>query len=447
MVFGRVLTAALTSLSFVACQPATQGPTALEADSPESSMPKAPPFSLVAYESGKQNLRLAPIDNASVRNGFWWNHEPFQGDFNGDGYLDAIYTGVMKAEYNVVSEDTGGICGGGRCQGNLAQPVLFLGRSDGTLRDETNLLVDDRALTGNSLGHGIIAADFNNDDKDDFYISDTGVGTHNGFRDSYFLSQSDGTWLESSDTHLSHPNYAIFNHGSTAGDIDNDGDTDIVNTNLEGVLTCWVNHGNGHMTKRNCGNVFAFAIELSDMNGDGSLDVVHGAHEYAGGSNSATGISYYNGRGTFGRTIRLAEIPEWGTIPELSVADLDGDGDQDIVFSRTRRLYVGTSVEIKENLGNGRFDSQVFTLFDGPEGYRPISEGNEWNNFIQAIRFLDQDGDGDLDVLLLANENGTSGSKVAGAILRNEGGFNFTHIPYGASGNMIRRISSGAFTR
>ena len=38
-----------------------------------------------------------------------------------------------------------------------------------------------------------------------------------GVRDSYFLSQPNGTWVESSETHLSHSNFVVFNHGSATG--------------------------------------------------------------------------------------------------------------------------------------------------------------------------------------------------------------------------------------
>ena len=34
---------------------------------------------------------------------------------------------------------------------------------------------------------------------------------------NYFLSQQDGTWVESSETHLSKPNYTIFDHGGAVG--------------------------------------------------------------------------------------------------------------------------------------------------------------------------------------------------------------------------------------
>ena len=74
----------------------------------------------------------------------------------------------------------------------------------------------------------------------DLFIADHGVGTHKGIRDSYFLSQDDGTWVESSATHLSKSNYMIFDHGGAVGDIDNDGDIDIVLTELKNQLTCWI---------------------------------------------------------------------------------------------------------------------------------------------------------------------------------------------------------------
>ena len=40
-----------------------------------------------------------------------------------------------------------------------------------------------------SLGRQLLVADYNNDSILDFYVADHGVGTHNGVRDSYFLSQ------------------------------------------------------------------------------------------------------------------------------------------------------------------------------------------------------------------------------------------------------------------
>ena len=97
--------------------------------------------------------------------------------------------------------------------GEMPGPTLFLGNKDGRFVDRSDLFVDNRKTPGQSLSRRNLIADFNNDGTLDLFIADHGVGTHNGFRDSYFLSQDDGTWLESSETHLNKPNYIIFDHG------------------------------------------------------------------------------------------------------------------------------------------------------------------------------------------------------------------------------------------
>ena len=152
-------------------------------------------------------------------------------------------------------------------------PTLFLGNNEGQYVLSSHLFIDNRDLSGQSLSRQNLVADFNNDGVLDLFIADHGVGTHKGIRDSYFLSQNDGTWVESSDTHLSKSNYMIFDHGGAVGDIDNDGDIDIVLTELKNQLTCWINDGNGMMRYKICGNIHAFAIELGDMNGDGFTSI------------------------------------------------------------------------------------------------------------------------------------------------------------------------------
>ena len=46
---------------------------------------------------------------------------------------------------------------------------------------------------GQSLARQNLVADFNGDGKLDVFVADTGLGQHDGFKDSYFLSQPDGT--------------------------------------------------------------------------------------------------------------------------------------------------------------------------------------------------------------------------------------------------------------
>ena len=360
---------------------------------------------------------------------YWFGRMWQMADFNKDGYSDVLYIGTMNPN-NVewTGEDTGGLCGGGACKGNKPLPSLFLGDAKGKLTYVPQLLIDKREDSGMSLGRQLLVADYNNDSILDFYIADTAVGTHNGFRDSYFLSQSNGTWLESSKTHLSHSNFEVFDHGAATGDIDNDGDMDVVITETNWktgtALWCLINDGTGYLNKRKCGGIFSFALELADMDGDGDLDVLLGAHEFEK-SIDFTGIVWNDGRGNFNKhnNTRLPQHKKkWGSVPEVSAADLDNDGDLDIVYSRAGKLYVGTAIQVIENLGNKKFkDHGIFPLVEAPDDFIPTHEGNEWNDFIEDIRFRDLDKDGDIDLYLSSSMS----QKTNGMVLLNQGDFAF----------------------
>ena len=219
---------------------------------------------------------------------------------------------------------------------------------------------------------------------------------------------------------------------------------DIVLTELKAQLTCWMNDGFGKMTKRKCGAINAFAIELGDMDGDGDLDIVHSGHE--GRGSSPTSIAFNNGRGIFKKSRKLPVVKKWSTVPEISLWDLDGDTDLDIVLSRSGKLYVGTGVQIIENKGS-EFKSQFIPIIEAPADYVPVHEGNEWNNFIENFLFKDVDEDGDPDIILVGYGSAANGHLIAGSILRNEGDFRFTHIPNGREGNPVIRLPDILFAK
>ena len=369
-------------------------------------------------------------------------------DFNNDGHSDVLYIGAMNPNnYNRIGEDTSGLCGGEACKGSKPLPSLFLGDANKQLTYSPELLIDKREDSGMSAGRQLLVADYNNDDILDFYIADHGIGTHNGVRDSYFLSQPNGTWLESSKTHLSHSNFVVFDHGGATGDIDNDGDMDVVITELNGktgtALWCLINDGTGYLNKRKCGGIFSFALELADMDGDGHLDVLLGAHEFE--NNVFTGIVWNDGSGNFPKhsTTSLPQHKKkWGVIPEVSASDLDNDGDLDIVYSRAGKLYVGTAVQIIENLGNKKFkDHGIFPLVEAPADFIPTHEGNEWNDFITAIRFRDLDKDGDLDLYF----TNTLSKKTNGMVLLNQGDFNFSLIKPSKADELYKNLGNIQF--
>ena len=404
------------------------------------------PYSGVVQENSNSEYLYPPQSPGVTADRYWFGHFWANYDFNNDGLVDFVYTGTMKPEnVDVTGEDTAGLCGGNDCTGTMPGPTLYLQNANGSFDDRSDLFIDKRNPAGHSLARQNIVADFNNDNVLDLFIADHAIGHHRGIRDSYFLSQSNGTWLESSSTHLSDPEYVIFDHGAAVGDIDSDGDIDIVLTELANRITCWMNDGKGYLSKRKCGDINAFAIELGDMDGDGDLDLVHAGHEYGG--SSPTGIAINNGSGKFKRKIKLPAIKNWGTVPELSLWDLDADGDLDIALSRAGKLYVGTGMQILENLGGQKYDSIFYPIIEAPDTYVPVHEGNEWNNFIEHIRFHDINGDGLTDIGLIGggSDELKNAHKIRGAYLENNGEMKFTHVSAKDNKNYVLRVPDTLF--
>ena len=179
------------------------------------------------------SLIYIPKQPSIIESRYWWTHASTVADFNGDGIMDAWITGTQNPpeewkDYQSVT--TGDACGKAKtgCDSPLTKPSLFIGTKDGKYLLRDDLVIDNRAKPGQSLARQNLVTDFNGDGKLDIFVADTGLGQHTGFKDSYFLSQPDGTLLESSETHLSHPNIKLFDHGGATGDIDGDGDLDFV---------------------------------------------------------------------------------------------------------------------------------------------------------------------------------------------------------------------------
>ncbi len=395
------------------------------------------PLSGVEIENKNLNFEYAPRSLGSLRDKYWWNEAWFAADFNNDSLRDLLYVGAMRPDKGAPAgvdpmERCGKII---KCARSMPGPTLFLQKKDGKYYDSSTFLKDLRKAPGQSLGRQTLVGDLNSDGVLDLFIADTGLGTIEGFRDSYFLSQSDGTWLESSETHLSDPNLVIFDHGGAIGDIDGDGDLDIVITELKNSLTCWMNSGDGHLIKKRCGSINAFGIELADIDDDGDLDLVHAGHEYEG--SSPTGIAWNNGLGKFTGNHKLPVVKDWGTVPEVSAWDLDSDGDMDIVLSRAGKLYVGTGIQVIENLGGNEFKSVFYPLAVAPKDFVAVSESNIWNDFVGAIRFSDVDKDGLMDIVFVG------GFRIAGLFLKNVGNMNFEIVT--PSNSPIEMISGNRF--
>jgi len=207
------------------------------------------------------------------------------------------------------------------------------------------------------------------------------------------------------------------------------------------------------MVVRKCGDQFGFEVELGDIDNDGDLDLVFGSNTYAGsdfwdinnrtpGCYSKTkcngafnGILLNDGDGNFfergfafdDEVLLSTGIPTY-VVPNISVADLDGDGDLDVVRSLVGLQYSGSIMSIEENLGDGTFKTAYYS--EHCAGAKTKADLQEWegdsqNCWNSEFKFGDFNNDGLVDIYI----DGTAAGKVEwlrdGAIYMSTGKFTY----------------------
>jgi len=219
-------------------------------------------------------------------------------------------------------------------------------------------------------------------------------------------------------------------HGSqgggipAAGDVDADGDQDLLIAMPGGGLQVWMNDGLGRFQDESVarlshpGNVLA-DIELGDLDGDGDLDLVAATAEALAGFPDRIWLN--DGTGVFSSWIDLpaAQVNSSG----IALADLDGDGFMDIVISTGQwghstvgaadRLYMG------HPSGSYVVDNAFLT-----------APWNESQTASTSVSAADVDLDGDVDLFVTKYDTGV-GVGSAGAfnvLLLNDGSGRFSDV-------------------
>ncbi|MEQ9096622.1 MAG: VCBS repeat-containing protein [Phycisphaerales bacterium] len=168
------------------------------------------------------------------------------------------------------------------------------------------------------------------------------------------------------------------------GDFDGDGHPDIVTANTrDNTISVLLNGGNGlfSMPGRSYSGGFEVStIELADINGDGTLDIVLGSEE-----ETFRSMTIFPGLGN-GRFAPALDYPTAVAPRELEIADLSGDGILDVVVSGLREDNVAVLL--------GRGDG----IFEAPRTLRTPEDA--------AIAVGDADGDGVLDLAIARNSTG-----------------------------------------
>jgi hypothetical protein len=247
-----------------------------------------------------------------------------------------------------------------------------------------------------------VVADFNGDGWPDLYVADHGLD-----RDPFpgamnVLMLSDGAGrlrvTEIADESVG------FHHGATAGDVDGDGDVDLVVTDDANQPSyVLVNDGAGAFERRDGAipgdlqSRSTYTTELIDVDGDGNLDLFLAGHEFEG---APTVILWGDGSGDYSAAERtvLPAIEGYGTVVDVAAGDLDGDGRVDLVIDRTGswpppQFYDGYVLQVLVQTDSRDFRDATAERLAGEWP----KTGVEWLEWVFA---LDHDGDGDLDLVV-----------------------------------------------
>lgn len=261
-------------------------------------------------------------------------------DFNNDGYNDVFFSYITGPERSKV-------------------PFTLM-----LYDDSSKSIVDKSSLIQNNIGQSFarktVSADFNSDGVKDFVSAshpehpdkefsflDIVISNGNGWEQITLSKQSRRTDVYED---------SGYYHGVDVGDIDNDGDIDIIVAmwhNPEKGVSLWRNDGQGNFSEENKiiklksgadldKENSSFVVDLLDFNSDGCLDLVY--------SWGPTLIKTGNCDGTFGPEFLEFEVGGHGG---ALAYDLDNDNDNDLIFRKETNGEV--SISIYENNGDNTF--------------------------------------------------------------------------------------------
>lgn len=282
-------------------------------------------------------------------------------DYNKDGIPDIIDT---QSEYLTLKRN---------------KIAFYLGTASGDF-------VKDEELSSkfNGLLHGRkgIVGDYNNDGWPDIFFAGHGYDRP-PYPGEYpiLLINKQGTDFED----IRYEEIIGFFHSTSSGDIDNDGDLDIILWSSQGTVYYFENDSKGTFSittflsnpKFNIENNLIYqkyTLEIYDINKDGFLDLIVGGHEYE--SQHGGLLVFKGGNEPYREYYTLPSVKEYGVILDLYFFDIDSDGTEELIVNRTNQspFYTKGYIQVINTISNKDVTSNFFN-----------SGSNKFNNWMAWI--------------------------------------------------------------